>query len=73
VYDLSCTHLMRCLHRVPSEAMMSLISSILGSHGHAPRVEGHKAHGGSRVLLHQEAGLELHDTWRYHSPAGWWP
>jgi hypothetical protein len=32
--DLSHTHLMRCMHRVPGEAMMSLMSGVLGTHGH---------------------------------------
>jgi hypothetical protein len=38
-------HLMRCLQRVPSEAMISLMSGILGTHGHArgPRATGHMA------------------------------
>jgi hypothetical protein len=34
---------MRCLHRVPGEAMMSLMSSVLGMHGHSlgPRATEH--------------------------------
>jgi hypothetical protein len=63
---------MHCLHRVLGEAMMRLMSDILGTHGHAPEAEGHRARGGSRVLLHQEAGLEPQDTWRYQSPIGRW-
>jgi hypothetical protein len=45
VFDLPHTHLMRCLHRVPDETMMGLISGILGMHGHArrPRATGHVA------------------------------
>jgi hypothetical protein len=53
---------MYCLHRVPGEAMMSQMSGVLGTHGHAPEAEGHRARGGSRVLPHQEVGLEPHDT-----------
>jgi hypothetical protein len=56
--SISCTHLMRYLHRVPDQAMMSLMSGVLGAHGHAPGAEGHRARGGSRALPHQEAGLE---------------
>jgi hypothetical protein len=43
VYDLSHMHLMSYLLYVPSEAMMSLISGILGTHGHTrgPRATGH--------------------------------
>jgi hypothetical protein len=65
-------HLMRCLHRVPSEAMMSLMSSILGMNGHAPKAEGHRACGGSRALPYQEVGLEPQDMWHYRSPVGQW-
>jgi hypothetical protein len=38
-------HLMHCLHRVPDEAMMSLMSGVLGTHGHArrPRATWHVA------------------------------
>jgi hypothetical protein len=45
VYGLSHTHLMRRLHRVPGEAMMSLMPDILGTHGHAQglRATGHMA------------------------------
>jgi hypothetical protein len=49
---------MCCLLHVSSEAMMILMSGALGTHGHASKVEGHKACGGSRALPHQEAGLE---------------
>jgi hypothetical protein len=31
---------MRCLHHVPGEAMMSLMSGALGTHEHAPEAEG---------------------------------
>jgi hypothetical protein len=36
-------HLMRCLHRVPSEATMGLMSSVLGTHEYArgARTTGH--------------------------------
>jgi hypothetical protein len=34
--------------------------------------KSHWARGGSGALLHQEAGLEPHDTWRYQSPARRW-
>jgi hypothetical protein len=55
---------MRCLHRVPDEAMMSLMSGVLGMHGHArgPRVTGHVA----------VVGLEPQHTWWYRSPAERW-
>jgi hypothetical protein len=52
---------MRCLQRVPSEAMISLMSGILGTHGHArgPRATGHMAaleppapRGRSRAIGH---------------------
>jgi hypothetical protein len=51
---------------------MSLMSGILGTHGHAPEVEVHRTRGGSRALPHQEVDLESQDTWRYQSPAGRW-
>jgi hypothetical protein len=43
--SMSCTHLMCCLHRVSGEAMMSLMSGVLGMHGHArgPRAIGRVA------------------------------
>jgi hypothetical protein len=37
---LSCTHLIRCLLRVPSEVMMSLMSGVSETHGHASEVDG---------------------------------
>jgi hypothetical protein len=37
---LSCTHLMRCLLRVPGEVMMSLMSGVLGKHGHTSEAGG---------------------------------
>jgi hypothetical protein len=45
MYGLSHTHLMRYLHRMPGEAMMSFMSGVLGMHGHAqgPRATGHVA------------------------------
>jgi hypothetical protein len=51
------------LLHVSGEAMMSLMSSIMGMHGHALEAEGHRALGGSRALPHREAGLEPQDTW----------
>jgi hypothetical protein len=69
VYGLSCTHLMRCLLRVPGEAMMSLMSGTLGMLGHASEAEGHRARGGARALPHREGGLKPQDTWRYRSPS----
>jgi hypothetical protein len=54
---------MRWLLRVPGEAMLSLMSSALGTHGHVSEAEGHRARGGSRALPHREAGLEPLDTW----------
>jgi hypothetical protein len=47
VYVISA---MRCLHRVPSKTMMSLMSGILGMHGHAGGAKGHGARGGSGAL-----------------------
>jgi hypothetical protein len=70
--SMSCAHLMRCLHHVPSEVMMSLMSGGLGMHDHAWGVVGYRACGGSRALPQQEAGLEPRGTWRYRSPTGWW-
>jgi hypothetical protein len=45
VYDLSHMHLMRCLRHVPGEAMMGLMSGVLGTHEYAPgsRATGHVA------------------------------
>jgi hypothetical protein len=45
MYGLSHTHLMCCLHRVPGEVMMGLMSDVLGTHGHTrgPRATGHVA------------------------------
>jgi hypothetical protein len=45
---------------MPGEAMMSLMSGVLGMHGHTPGAEGHIARGGP------------HDTWRYRSPVVRW-
>jgi hypothetical protein len=44
----------------------------LGNTWARSEVKGHRAHGGSGALLHQEVGLEPHDTWRYRSPTGRW-
>jgi hypothetical protein len=82
-YGLSHTHLMRCLHRVPSEAMMSLKSGVLGTHGHArgPRATGHVAapdpsRTRSRVWSHKTCddtgallggGPDTSVTWRRQS------
>jgi hypothetical protein len=52
---------MRCLLRVPGVVMMSLMSSTLGTHGHASEVERHAARGDARAI--PEAGLEPQDTW----------
>jgi hypothetical protein len=41
---------------------MSLMSGVLGSHGHTLGAEGHRARGGFRALPHQEKGLEPQDT-----------
>jgi hypothetical protein len=43
VYGMSHTHLMRCLHRVSGEYMMSLMSGILGTHelARGSRATGH--------------------------------
>jgi hypothetical protein len=43
VYGLSHTHLMCWLHRMPGEAMMGLMSGVLGTHGYTrwPRATGH--------------------------------
>jgi hypothetical protein len=60
---------MRCLLRVPGEAMMSLISGALGTHGHASEAESHGARGDAKALPHREAGLELWDTWLHRSPS----
>jgi hypothetical protein len=56
-------HLMCCLHRVPGEAMMSLMSGVLGTHGHArgPRATGHvtapkPSRTGRRVWSHMTRG-----------------
>jgi hypothetical protein len=65
-------HLMRCLHCLPGEAMMSLMAGALGTHGHASGAESHSARSGSRALMHREVGLELYDTWRCQSPARRW-
>jgi hypothetical protein len=56
---------MCCLLHVSGEAMMSLMSGVMGMHGHVLEAEGHRALGGSRALLHREKGLEPRDTWRY--------
>jgi hypothetical protein len=72
VYDLSCTHLMCHLLRVPSEAMMSLMSNALGTHEHVSEAEGHRVCGGSRALPHRKAGLDPLYMWQYRSPIGRW-
>jgi hypothetical protein len=46
------------LLRVPSEAMMSLMSNALGTHEHVSEAEGHRVCGGSRALPHRKAGLD---------------
>jgi hypothetical protein len=56
-------HLMRCLLRVPGEAMISLMLGALGMHGHTSEAKGHRARGGSRALPHREAGPEPQDMW----------
>jgi hypothetical protein len=74
---------MRCLHRVPSEAMMSLKSGVLGTHGHARglRATGHVAapdpsRTRSRVWSHKTCddtgallggGPDTSVTWRRQS------
>jgi hypothetical protein len=42
-------HLMRCLLRVSGEAMMSLMSGVLGMHGHASEAESHGARDDARA------------------------
>jgi hypothetical protein len=54
---------MRCLLRVPGEAMMSLMSGALGTHGHVSEAESHGARGDAKALPYREAGLELRDMW----------
>jgi hypothetical protein len=58
MYGLSCMHLMCCLLRVPSEAMMSLMSGTLGTRGLASEAESHEARGDARPLPHREVSLE---------------
>jgi hypothetical protein len=60
---------MRCLPRVPGEAMMSLMSGTWGMHGHASEAECHEARGDVRALLHREASLGLQVTWRHRNPS----
>jgi hypothetical protein len=56
-------HLMRYLYRVPGEAMMGLMSGVLGMHEHTwgPRTTGHMAapkpsHTRRRVWNHRTRG-----------------
>jgi hypothetical protein len=49
---------MRYLLHMPSEAMMSLMSSTLGTHEHTSEAESHRACGDARALPHREVGLE---------------
>jgi hypothetical protein len=63
---------MRCLLRVHSEAMMSLMLGALGTHEHASGAEGHRTRGTFKALPYREVGLEPQDTWQYRSPAGRW-
>jgi hypothetical protein len=56
-------YLMRCLLRVPGEAMMSLMSGAMGMHGHASEAESHGARGDAGALSHREVGLEPQDVW----------
>jgi hypothetical protein len=51
-------HLMRCLLCVLGESMMSLMSDVLGMHGHASEAESHEACGGTMALPHRDAGME---------------
>jgi hypothetical protein len=63
MYDLSCMHLIRCLLCMPREAMMSLMSGAIRTHGHTSEAERHGAHDDARALLHREVGLEPQGTW----------
>jgi hypothetical protein len=49
---------MCCLLHVPGEAMMSLTSGALETHGHASEGESHETRGDAGALPHWEVGLE---------------
>jgi hypothetical protein len=48
---------------------MSVMSGVLGMHGHASEAESHGARGDTRALPHREVGLEPQDTWRHRNPS----
>jgi hypothetical protein len=68
VYAMSHTYLTRCLHHVPSEAMMS---DVLGTHEYAwgPSATGHVV---APEPSGTGAGPEPQDTCQYRSPVERW-
>jgi hypothetical protein len=62
---------MHCLLRVPGEAMMSLMSGALGTHGHVSWAKGRGACDDARALPRREASLEPRNTWRQRRPSLW--
>jgi hypothetical protein len=59
---------MRCLLCVSGESMMSLMSDVLGMHGHASEAESHEACGGTRACGY---GVVGHVVTLEPFPTGW--